>query len=97
MATQLTLSRACESMIRYKTAIGKSVHTISDYKNTFKKLLLFFEDEPSFASVTRDRLVAFFAWLQDDYISEPDGVAPRGQVRLSPKSILNIHVNLSAL
>ena len=97
MAKPITLSRACESMIRYKTAIGKSVHTISDYKNTFKKLLLFFEDDPPFPTVTRDQLVSFFAWLQDDYISEPDGVAPRGKVRLSPKSILNIHVNLSAL
>jgi hypothetical protein len=30
-------------------------------------------------------------------VAEPDGVAPRGRIPLSPKSILNIHRNLSAL
>jgi integrase/recombinase XerD len=97
MATPLPLSRACESMIRYKIATGKSEQTIADYRNTFKKLQLFFPDNPPFAKITREQLVAFFAWLQDSYTSEPDGVAPRGKVRLAPKSILNIHVNLSSL
>lgn len=97
MVTQLTLSRACESMIRYKTATGKSDPTIADYRNSFKKLQLYLADNPQFASITREQLVAFFAWLQDGYLSEPDGVAPRGKVQLGPKSILNIHVNLSSL
>lgn len=97
MATQLTLSQACEAMIRYKIAAGKSIHTISDYRNSFKKLALFFPDNPIFTSITRSQLIDFFAWLQEEYESDPDGVAPRGKARLSPKSILNIHTNLSAL
>ncbi|MCC7361066.1 MAG: tyrosine-type recombinase/integrase [Anaerolineales bacterium] len=97
MVTPLSLSRACESMIRYKVATGKSDQTVADYRNSFKKLQLFLPDNPTFAEITREQLVSFFAWLQDSYTSEPDGVAPRGKVRLAPKSILNIHVNLSSL
>ena len=33
----ITLSQACEGMIRYKQATGKSENTISDYHVTFKK------------------------------------------------------------
>jgi len=97
MVTQLTLAQACEAMIRYKIAAGKSTHTISDYRNSFKKLMLFLPGSTKFTSITRSQLIDFFAWPQEEYESEPDGVAPRGKVRLAPKSILNIHTNLSAL
>ena len=97
MAKNLSLSLACEGLIRYKTATGKSPHTIADYKTSFKNLLLFFEDDPPIGTIQRNRLVSFFAWLQDEYVSEPDGVAPRGTISLSPKSVLNVHTNLSAL
>ena len=50
-----------------------------------------------FDAITRDQLIDFFAWLRDEYLSEPDGVAPRGQIKLSPKTILNIHTDLSGL
>jgi len=93
----LTTSQACEGLILYKTATGKSHHTIRNYRNSYKKLLLYFADDPPFALITRDQLVAFFAWLQEEYVSEPDGVAPRGRISLSPKTILNIHTDLSAL
>lgn len=97
MVTGLRLSQACEGMIREKAAIGRSSHTIADYRVSFRKLLMYFEDDPSIASIARKQLVDFFAWLQHEYVSEPDGVAPRGKIRLSPKSIRNIHTNLSAL
>jgi integrase/recombinase XerD len=84
-------------LIRYKQAAQKSEHTISDYRNSFSKLRLYFKDDPAFASLTRDKLVGFFAWLRADYESEPDGVPPRGKKKLSAKSVLNIHTNLSAL
>jgi len=48
MATKLSLSQACEGMIRYKMAAGKSEHTIVDYRSSFKKLHLFFPDDPLF-------------------------------------------------
>jgi len=37
----IKLSQACEGMIRYKQAAGKSDATVYDYRVTFKKLLLF--------------------------------------------------------
>jgi hypothetical protein len=37
----LTLSQACEGMLRYKAATGKSPHTIIDYRSSFKKLQLY--------------------------------------------------------
>ena len=42
-------------------------------------------------------MIEFFAWLQEDYLAEPDGIAPRGKFKLSAKTVLNIHTNLSAL
>ena len=97
MATKLTLSQACEGMIQYKVATGKSKYTIADYRSSFKKLFLFFPEDMSFGDISRKKLIAFFSWLQDGYKTEPDGVAPRGQFKLSPKSILNIHINISSL
>ena len=97
MASNLTLKQACEGMIHYKTAAGRSPHTILDYRNTFKKLLLYFPKNPPLVAVTRADLIAFFAWLHDGFETEPDGVAPRGKFKLSAKSILNMHTNLSAL
>ncbi len=42
-------------------------------------------------------MIEFFAWLQHDYVSIPDGVAPRGAITLSSKTVRNIHTNLSSL
>ena len=71
-------------------------HTILDYQTTFKKLHGFFKDNPPLASLSLKKLVALFAWLQDGYVAEPDGVAPRGKIKLAPKSTNNIHTNLSS-
>jgi integrase/recombinase XerD len=93
----LTLSQAAEGCLLYKSATGCSDHTILDYRNGYSKLLAYLSDDPPFAAITRAQLVAFFAWLQNGHVSEPDGVAPRGRIRLAPKSIYNIHVALSSL
>ena len=95
MVCQLPLSQACERFIHYKKATGKSPHTILDHQTTLKKMRSYFKDNAPLASLTREKLVSFFSWLQDDYFSEPDGVAPRGKIKLAPKSIANIHTNLS--
>ncbi len=95
--SSITLSQACQGMILNRQAEGKSPHTISDYQNTFKKLDLFFKSNPPIDTITKSDLVRFFGWLQQDYQSEPDGVAPRGKFKLSHKSVLNIHINLSSL
>jgi hypothetical protein len=74
-----------------------SPNTLRNYRVTFAKLQAFFDDDPPFPAITREQLIGFFAYLRDDYISEPDGIANRGQIKLSAKTILNIHTDLSAL
>ena len=67
--SSITLSQACEAMILYRQAEGKSPHTITDYQNTFKKLTLFFESNPPIDTITKSDFVKFFGWLQQDYES----------------------------
>ena len=77
MVRQLSLSEACEGFIHYKRATGRSPHTILDYQVTLKKLRGFFKDNLPLASLSREKLIAFFAWLHEEYVSDPNGVAPR--------------------
>ena len=58
--SSLTLSQACEGMIHYKTAAGKSPHTISDYRNSFKKLKEYFAKNPRLADITRADLFELY-------------------------------------
>ncbi len=105
--TVITLSQAFDGMVRSKIAEGVSVHTVRNYRTAFKKFQTYIAShpersaaeskDPPFASITRGLLIEFFAWLREEYVSEPDGVAPRGRIKLSPKSVLNIHTELSAL
>jgi len=67
----LTLSQAIDGMLFYKRAAGKSPNTIDSYRFMLDKLKLYFRDDPPFASITRDQLVRFLAWLRDDYKPEP--------------------------
>jgi len=67
----LTLSQAIEGMLFYKRAAGKSPNTTESYRFLLNKLKLYFKDDPSFVSITRDQLIQFFAWLRDDYSPEP--------------------------
>ena len=68
---KLTVSQACDGLVLFKTAAGLSPHTIRNYRNSFKKLTLFFPEDPPFVSITRSRLIAFFAWLQDESPANP--------------------------
>jgi site-specific recombinase XerD len=95
--SSITIAQAFEGMILNKQAEGRSLNTINDYRNSFQKLALFFSSDPAIDTITKSDLVRFFAWLQQDYESEPDGVASRGKFKPSQKSILNIHINLSSL
>ena len=94
--TPVKLSLAQEGFLRYKGASGKSENTLRDFRNSLSKLSLYFPGNPPLDSISHDQLVGFFAWLQDEYISIPAGAAPRGKIKLGPKSILNIHTNLSS-
>ena len=86
MARQLALSLACEGLLRYKTASGRSSHTIEDYRACFKKLLLFLEDDPPVGSISRDQLVAFSAWNPRPSHAEPSAVGLGGTTGCSPLS-----------
>jgi integrase/recombinase XerD len=107
MKKSITLSQACDGLVRYKSATGMSPNTIRNYRTTFAKLQAYFashpepgkteSQDPAFDAITRDQLIDFFAWLRDEYLSEPDGAAPRGQIKLAPKTILNVHTDLSGL
>jgi integrase/recombinase XerD len=96
MDHKLTLSQALTGFIFYKSATGKSEHTIADYDVTRKKALAYFQSDPPLAAITRDDWIAFFSWLTHDYRSQPAGIAPRPVKPLAPKTIFNIHTNLSS-
>jgi hypothetical protein len=55
----ITLSQACEGMIRYKKATGKSENTIADYSVTFKKLFYYFESDPPINTITKGDMIEF--------------------------------------
>jgi integrase/recombinase XerD len=84
-------------MLFYKRAAGKSPNTIDSYRFLLDKLKLYFRDDPPFASITRDQLVRFLAWLRDDYKPEPSNGRGRHVDKLSPKTILDIYGTASAL
>jgi integrase/recombinase XerD len=93
----LTLSQAAEGMLFYKKASGKSPNTIRNYRIHLRKIKDFCPDDPPFASITRDQLINFFAWLNDGYIVQVNSHIPRPAKKLSQQSIYSIHSCLSAL
>ena len=93
----LTLSRAMAGFIHYKIAAGKSPYTIRNYRTTFAKLQNYLGTDPPLAAIERSQLIDFFAWLQEEYVSKPGGIATGQSVKLGAKTILNIHADLSSL
>ncbi len=53
--------------------------------------------DPPLDSITRAQLVDFLAWLREEHVIAPAGIAPRPARHLAPKTIINIHADLSAL
>ena len=83
MATRISplkLSQALIGFINHQTAAGLSDSTLIEYRYNFKKLQLFFTNNPNIGGIGRPEMVAYFAWLRNDYVSVPDGVAPRGRI-----------------
>jgi hypothetical protein len=56
---RLPPSLACEGLLHYKAAPGRSPRTIGDCNACFKKLLLFFVNDPPIDSIDRYQIVAF--------------------------------------
>lgn len=88
----LTLTQAITGFIHAKTAAGKSPYTIRNYRTSFAKLQTYLAEadqpDPPLASIDRATITDFLAWLHD-----PDQCG----TELSPKSIRNIHADLSSL
>lgn len=101
----ITLRQAIAGFIHYQTAAGRSLYTLRNYRTSFAKLQTYLAEhqepggaqDPPLDAITRAQLIDFLAWLRDDYISKPAGIAPRPAAHLAPKTILNIHADLSAL
>jgi hypothetical protein len=60
----------------------REVFIFGNYLTTFAKLKAFFPDDPELEAITRDQLIDFPAgtWRRDEYHSEADGAARRGQI-----------------
>ena len=59
---------------------------LGNYRNSFSRGVLMFEADPQIGAITRGEMIEFFAWLQEEYLTEPDGVAPRREFKLSAKT-----------
>jgi site-specific recombinase XerD len=90
----MQLLKAIEGFVIAKLASGYSPNTVENYRIQLAKLKAYFPDDPIFTSITRSELVEFFAWLQDDYVSEAKRPIPHSPAKLSSTSILNIHTSL---
>lgn len=97
----LTLQQAFDGFLMDKQASGKSVHTIRNYRNTWRKVELYLSrhtlsaDALMLSDQPRSLWVGFFAWLQSETFAA-GGVVTRAGKRLAPKTIRNHHTNLSA-
>jgi integrase/recombinase XerD len=80
----MKLSQAYETFILYKRASGVSENTISNYQKTWNKVRLYFHADPDFHTITVEDWLRFMAWVPDEF-------------NLAPKSVANIHTDLSSL
>jgi len=63
----LRLSEVFSSFIRSKEIEGMSPHTLTEYRQTYKKLVAHFQDDPLFSSLDRRAWESFFYWLRTGY------------------------------
>jgi integrase/recombinase XerD len=95
MNTEITLSQAFEGYLLDAHARQLSSKTILDYTNAFRHLNNYIGDPP-LNDISADDIRRFFAHLGSRRVVS-GGVASRPPRVLSNKSILNIHIALSAL
>jgi len=95
MKTQITLSQAIDGYFLDAHARHLSPRTILDYQNGFRHFQRFIGN-PIFTSITQNDIRRFLANLGSHPVI-PGGIANRSAIFLSKKTILNIHIALSAL
>jgi integrase/recombinase XerD len=96
MIFEISLSKACEGVILTKTAAGLSKQTIASYRNAYRILLIHFNPDTPFNTITHTDLTKFFVWL-NDYTSPPAGIAPSSPKPLGDCSKFNIYSACSVL
>ena len=56
MKKSITLTQACDGLVRYKSATGMSPNTIRNYRTTFAKLQAYFDSHPERSEAERQHL-----------------------------------------
>jgi site-specific recombinase XerD len=93
---QLKLSEAFDEMILTMTAARRSVKTVEDYQNCYRKFGKFIGLSTLIANITINDIKRFLAHISTTPIT-PNGIAKRPTRLLSGKSIQNHYIALSAL
>jgi len=93
---EITLSQAIDGFFLEKRAEQKSPHTISDYRNSLRKLTTYLDGDPLLNQITTHQITEFIELLGRRVVA-PAGIAARPAKTLSKKSILNVHTALHAL
>ena len=53
MKKSITVSQACDGLVRYCKRDRHEPNTIRNYRTTFAKLQAYFADDPAFEAITR--------------------------------------------
>jgi site-specific recombinase XerD len=91
----ISLERAIRGFNLHMSAEGLSKHTIQDYGLTLRRFVEFTGPMTALDTITTNHVRQFLAYWKGALV-ELDGVAPRPPRKLSPKTIKNMHIALSA-
>lgn len=92
----LTLAQIIDGFLLDQEARQLSKNTIRDYRTSLKKLQAFLVEDLQFDKITKSQVVAFLTDLGENPQPHP-GATKRAPKPLSKKTILNVHIGLSAL
>jgi len=88
----LSLTKAIQGFISFKSAEGLSDWTIDSYQRQLAKWAEYMGDK-DVAKITSSELTGYFSWLHNEYVPHSFG---RAKERLAPKTLRNFWVTLSA-
>jgi integrase/recombinase XerD len=83
----LTVMKAIEGFLNYKTAEGLSARTVESYQRQLQKWREYMGEDKDVARITTSELTAYLNWLRNEYVPHSFGSA--NKEHLSPKMVLN--------
>jgi integrase/recombinase XerD len=89
----LTVTKAIEGFLNYKTAEGLSARTVESYQRQLEKWLEYMGEDQDVARVTTGELTKYLNWLRNEYVPHRFGSSKE---RLSSKTVRNFWVTLSS-